>query len=124
MEKNQSTCLSNDFPQIFEKCETPTLFQLSNKLPVLRTVPCYCIDKCKPECFLGGDFPKFLEFCVPHKQYFIAFLGKNFRNLEFYIRQFFSKNFPKFLENFLKFFQLFQNRKKKTIIFVPKLVQN
>ena len=66
--------------------------------------------------------PKFLEFYAPHKVCFITFLLTNFQNLQLYVRQFFGK-FPKFSKKFPDISQLFQNR-KKTIIFVTKLVQN
>ena len=62
-----------------------------------------------------GGGAKFLEFYVPHKSCFIAFLRKNFRkfsNLEFYVKQIFSKNFPKFLKNFLKIFNFFKIERK------------
>ena len=71
---------------------------------------------------LGGP-PKIFEVLSPHKKCFIAYLRKNFQNLEFYPPQFFfekiskiSKKFPEILSTFSKSI--------KTFIFVPKLVQN
>ena len=43
--------------------------------------------------------------------------------MEFYDWPFLTISFSEFLKNFLKNFQLFQNR-KKTIVVVPKLAQN
>ena len=63
---------------------------------------------------------------ISSNQCFIEFLLTNFRKVSKFgvlCSPFLPLNFSEFLKNFLKNFQLFQNR-KKTIVFVTKLVQN
>ena len=59
---------------------------------------------------LGGPPKIFGVLCPPFYCIFINKFSK-IRNLEYYVRQFFSKNFPKFSENFLKFFNFFKIEK-------------
>ena len=68
--------------------------------------------------YIWGD-PQFFWSCMsPYLTLFIAFVLTNFRNLEFYVRQFFSKISQKFPE----IFSTFSKSKKKTIIFAPKIL--
>ena len=63
---------------------------------------------------LGGPPKIFGVLCPPQEGFYCTFINKFskiYKNLEFYVRRFFSKILPKFPENFLKFSQLFQNRK-------------
>ena len=78
------------------------------------------------QSFICGDPPIFLEFYAPYLPLFIAFLRKNFgKSSKFGLLcpAIFFEKLPKISKKILKFYQLFQNR-KKTVIFVSNLVQN
>ena len=64
--------------------------------------------------FGGGQ--NFCTFDTPYHACFIAFLRKNFRNLYFWYPQFLFEKFSNISKKFVKFFQLFQNRKNNIIL--------
>ena len=74
----------------------------------------------------GGEPPKFLYFWYPPPPLFYCIFKKEFSKI-FKISTFdaciFFEKFPKISKKFVKFFQIFQNR-KNSIIFELKLVQN
>ena len=77
------------------------------------------------EMNLGGP-QNFCTFDTPQPPLFYCILRKKFRKLSkivLLILATFFKKFPKISKKFVKFFQLFQNR-KRNIFFELKLVQN